>query len=382
MTQDFEALTTFEQIESVRQEWEQFQRWPETDPDFVRLIVESRVEVQGPYVIVLRRDGKVTGFLIGRVETVRLNGAPGFGAAIQPKLKVLEVLHGGMLGNWSEEQMDGLLRQLKTSLSRGDWQAVRFRMLDVRLPLWLRSQLQFPWLCRGCVDAPNPHWSLRLPKSYEEFYQNLDSKTRKNLKRHTKLLESDFSDFSIKRLDQVADLDTILDTTDSIISKTYQKGFETAWTSDEMRKRVSLWLSKGLFKGFFLYANGKACAYQHVLKYRGRAFAVGTGYDPGFQRYGVGRYIQFEAVKDLCAAGGVTELDFGYGDAEYKREICQCRQEEADLVLFGFNCLGLCGNTLRTAEIKAVRLVKRALKSAGVFASLKKAWRDSRRKNP
>ncbi len=382
MTRNVEVLTSFEQIESVRKEWEQFQSSPETDIDFVRLIIESRAEVQGPCVLALRQDGKVEALLVGRVERVRFSSVPGRAAALQPRLKVLEVLHGGLLGNWQEEHLDGLLGLLRASLARGDWQAIRFRMLNLQSPLWALYKLRFPRLCRGCVAAPNPHWSLRLPKTYEEFLKSLDSKTRKNFKRHLKLLESDFSDLSTKCLDRVGDLETIVKTADLIISKTYQKGFDKPWTSDEMQKRLTLWLSRGLFQSYFLHVNCEACAYQHILKYRGGAVAAGTAYDPAFQRYGVGHYITFKALERLCKEQGPVEVDFGYGDAEYKRELCQCRQEEADLVLFGRNWAGLYGNALRTGEIQALQVVKRALKSSGLFARVKKAWRDSRRKNP
>lgn len=378
----FEALTSFEQMECVRREWEQFQSSPETDIDFVRLIIESRAEVQGPYVLALRQDGKVEALLVGRVERVRLSGVPGRPAGLQPRLKVLEVLHGGLLGDWQEEHLDGLLGLLWTCLARGDWQAVRFRMLNLQSPLWARCKLRFPRLCRGCVAAPNPHWSLRLPKSYEEFLKSLDGKTRRNIKRQQKLLESEFSDLSIKCLDRVGDLDTIVKTADSIISKTYQNGFNKPWTSDEMRKRLALWLSRGLSQSFFLYAHGQACAYYHILKYRGGAFALETAYDPDFQRYGVGHYIQFRAFERLCNEQGPVKVDYGFGDAQYKRQLCQCRQEEADLVLFGPNCAGLYGNVMRTVEIKAFQVMKNTLGSSGLLTRVKKAWRNSRRKNP
>jgi CelD/BcsL family acetyltransferase involved in cellulose biosynthesis len=195
-----------------------------------------------------------------------------------------------------------------------------------------------------------------------------------------KLLENEVTDLTVKTLDRAADLDAIVNTSDSITSRTYHKGLGKAWTCDEMVKRVSLWLGKGFFKAFFLYADGKPCAYQHILRYRGRAFAMGTSYDPALQRYAVGRYILLKALEDLCDSQDASELDFGFGDAEYKRELCNHHWEEADLVLFGPNCTGLAVNAIRTANIKGLQLLKRALKSAGRFDRVKRAWRESLRK--
>src|SRR6266513_722905 len=183
-----EVLTTFEQIAAVRDQWERWNWFPETDADFVRIIVETRPEAKAPCVIVLRQDGVIQAMLVGRIEISRLNSLP---AWTTPELKVLRVVYAGLLGDWSEENIDTCLRELKQGLSRGDWQAVHFHMLDSRI--------------------------------------------RKNLNRHRKRLEREFSDLSVKRFDQISDLETILNTSEAIIAKTYQQGFATGWATEEMK---------------------------------------------------------------------------------------------------------------------------------------------------
>ncbi|SRR6266567_4336589 len=377
---EIQLLTTFDQIESVSKAWERLQWHPNADADFFRLITEGRKEIKGPCVLALREGEQVKALLAGRVRSSHLSDLPGLPAAIQPRLKVLEVIYGGMMGDWSGENLDRLLLFLKASLADGLWHAVRFRMLNLQSPLWERSRSYFRRICRGSVAAPNLHWSLRLSKSYEEFYRALDGKIRKNLNRQRKRLETDFSEVSVSHFDRIEDLDRITVTTDAVVSKTYQKGLEKDWRGEEMTKRVGLWLSRGQLMACFLYLNGRACAYQHVLKYQGRAFGAGTAYDPGFQRYGIGRFIQLKALEKLYEHRDVAEFDFGFGDAEYKRELCNRHWEEADLVLFGASRAGLLANAMRTAETAAIRLGTRLLKSAGMFGWAKDAWRESRRK--
>src|SRR6266568_7958792 len=381
ISSEIQLLTTFDQIESVGKAWEQFQWHPNADADFFRLITEGRKEIKGPCVLALRQGEQVKALLAGRVRSCRLSNLPGLAAAMQPRIKVLEVIYGGMMGDWSGENLDRLLVVLKASLAGGLWHAVRFRMLNLQSPLWERCRFYFPKPCRGSVDAPNFHWSLRLPKSYEEFYRGLDSKIRKNLNRHRKHLETDFSEISVSQFERIEDLDRITSTTEAIVSKTYQKGLERDWRGAEMMKRVSLWLRRGHFTACFLHLNGRACAYQHVLKYQGRAFGVGTAYDPGFQRYAVGRFIQLKALEKLYEQRDVTELDFGLGDAEYKRELCNRHWEEADLVLFGPSRAGLLANAMRAGEMAAIRLGRKLLMSAGVFGWMKNTWRERRRKS-
>src|SRR6266513_3173542 len=160
-----EVLTTFEQIAAVRDQWDRWNWFPETDADFVRIIVETRPEAKTPCVIVLRQDGVIQAMLIGRIEISRLNSLP---AWTTPELKVLRVVYAGLLGDWSEENIDTCLRELKQGLSRGDWQAVHFHMLNLQSPWWRRSEKLFAPHSRGPVAAPNAHWTATLPKSYQE----------------------------------------------------------------------------------------------------------------------------------------------------------------------------------------------------------------------
>ena len=381
MTASVELLTSFEQIASIREEWARWNWYPEADPDFVRIIVESRPEAKAPCVMALCRGGVVEAMLIGRTEVSRLSSLPGFNGVIQPNLKILRVLYGGMLGDWREENLDLFLLDLKRLLSRGDWHAIHFPMLSLRSPLWDRSKSLFPRLCCGSKDVPNKHWRANLPESYEKYYQSLDGRIRKNLNRHRKRIEREFSDLAVKCFNQPSDLETILTTSEAIITKTYQQGFITGWTSDEMRRRVSLWLGRGQLHACFLYLNGQACAYEHILKYRGGAFGMGTAYDPAFRQYSVGRYIQMKALEEVWKDGDkITSLDLGFGDAEYKRELCDGFEEEADLVLCGVGPVALWGNAMRTMEIRSVQLFKRTLRSTGLFSAIKERWREHRRK--
>jgi CelD/BcsL family acetyltransferase involved in cellulose biosynthesis len=183
----------------------------------------------------------------------------------------------------------------------------------------------------------------------------------------------------VKQFDRPSDLQAIVTATDMVSEKTYQRGFAPAWASDEMSKRLSLWLRRGAYSAYIIYLNEKACAYQHVLKYRGRAFAVGTGFDPAFREYGVGRYVQLRAMERVFdEAAAITELDFGFGDAQYKRELCRTHDDEADLLLFAPRPRALAANAIRTLELAAVRLVKESLRYAGQFSRVKARWRNHR----
>jgi hypothetical protein len=326
--------------------------------------------------------------MIGRVEKTSVDVAIGYPrlgllsacvTALLPRLRLLEVLYRGMPGDWSKPRLNALLLEIKEGLARGECHAVRFRMLGLHSSLWQESREKFSWASRGCVGTPNPHWSLDCSKGYKDYFQGLDTKTRKNFTRRRKQLEAEFGDATVRHLDQPQDAESVAAATEAIVAKTYQKGFDRAWTSAEMLARVRLWLARGVFHAYFLSLDGEVCAYQHVLNYGGEGFGIGTGYDPRFQRYAIGRFIQLRAIEDLCERHGVRSIDFGFGDADYKRELCGQRWEEADLVLFRPSAVGLAGNLLRTNQIKVIEGGKLALKALGLFQHAKRIWRQLRR---
>src|SRR5207244_10505338 len=114
---------------------------------------------------------------------------------------------------------------------------------------------------------------------------------------------------------------------------------------------------------------------------RAGVYGMGTAYDPAFRPFSVGRYIQMKALEEIWKdENDMTRLDFGFGDAEYKRELCQICEQEADMILFGSRPVSVWGNAMRTLEIRGVQLIKHALKSTGMFSAIKSRWREYRRK--
>src|SRR2546427_12725260 len=132
---EIQLLTTFDQIESVSKAWKQLQWHPNADADFSRLITEGRKEIKGPCVLALREGEQVKALLAGRVRSSHLSDLPGLPAAIQPRLKVLEVIYGGVMGGWAGGNLDGVLLFLTAAVGGGLLPAGRFLMFKLSAPL-------------------------------------------------------------------------------------------------------------------------------------------------------------------------------------------------------------------------------------------------------
>ena len=158
--------------------------------------------------------------------------------------------------------------------------------------------------------------------------------------------------------------------------KSYLGGIQALPDAREWENRIRLWLGKGCFSAYFLYLEGKPCAYQHLVRYAGTAHAMGTAYDPAFQRYAPGRFLQMRVIECLCEDDGIENLDYGFGDAEYKREICNEKWHEADVYMFAPTfrgmrvSVGFTGASLISAAARAI------VARTGHLARVKKLWRD------
>ena len=78
-------------------------------------------------------------------------------------------------------------------------------------------------------------------------------------------------------------------------------------------------MDRGWFRGYVLYLRDTPAAFWHGNAYRGVFGAGATAFDPAFGDDRPGTYLLMRLVEDLAADPSVHTLDFGFGDAEYKR---------------------------------------------------------------
>ena len=92
-------------------------------------------------------------------------------------------------------------------------------------------------------------------------------------------------------------------------------------------------MDRGWFRGYVLYLNGTPRAFWHGNAYKG-VFGVGaTGFDPALRRRAARNVPPHARRRGPRRARVVHTLDFGFGDAEYKRHFGDERRPEEDVVL-------------------------------------------------
>ncbi len=157
---------------------------------------------------------------------------------------------------------------------------------------------------------------------------------------------------------------------------TYQKGLGAAFSDTPERRRLtSLSLERGWFRVWVLYDEETPIAFWQGSVYRRIYHSGTTGYDPTYSRDRVGIYLLTRAIADLCADPEVDFLDFGFGDADYKRYFSDEAWNESDLVVFAARARPVAINATRTAVMASAYGLRRGLEHFGLADRIKVAWR-------
>jgi CelD/BcsL family acetyltransferase involved in cellulose biosynthesis len=100
-----------------------------------------------------------------------------------------------------------------------------------------------------------------------------------------------------------------------------------------------------------------------------------TGYDARLHRYSPGKFLLVKVIEE-SAREGLSEIDYGYGEEWYKDHFGTSQWQDAVLYLFAPTFKGAALNAARTGIILINRTLHWCLQQTGLFAAIKRRWRD------
>ena len=308
----------------------------DADLDFYLAVVRSRSEVQRPHVVLVETDGAPSGILVGRLEGVTLDTRIGYRSVYQPTVRSLTIVHGGIIATREMEDLLALRDSLEESLRRRDADVLFFPSLHVASAAYSVFASMAGTLRRQHVIETHFHRRLALPGNFDEFLASRSRKIRSGIRYDTKKLLLAFGDdLKIDVAREPADFDRIMSDLPSIAVHTYQHGLGASFLdTEERRNLVRLALDRGWFRAWVLYRNDRPIAFWQGMVYDRIYYSGSTGYHPDYQKFRVGIYLLMRVIEDLCADPEVDFLDFGLGDADYKRQFASESWEERDVIIF------------------------------------------------
>jgi CelD/BcsL family acetyltransferase involved in cellulose biosynthesis len=367
---------TIDEVEALRALWAQLPvENMDADIDHFLTVVRHRREVLRPHVIHIQRPDAGDLLVVARLEDFRLEATIGYRAVARPRVRALFVAFDGIVGAATEADYASALAALQQPLREGEADVIVLPKLPLDGPLARAARAAAGRLRLDLSEDPVGHWTLATP-SYAEFLAARASKTRRNIKYYRNRAEREHPDLEVTRYEDVADVDEIAALMEQVAVKTYQHGLGAGFGSSELdRPLLELGLRQGWVKVWVMRIDGAPAAFWHGIGYRGTFHADFTGYDPAYSGVRVGNVLAAQMIQEVADDPAITRLDWGHGDAEYKRIYGDDRSEEANVLIYAPTLRAVRIGLVHRAITRAASTAKRLAERSDRARKLKNAWR-------
>jgi hypothetical protein len=369
---------TLEEVEALRGYWQSFEAPSiEDDVDYFVETVQSAPSVIRPHVILFERDGQPEALTIGRVESAAVESTFGYRTVYRPNLRLL-VVQNTIAHNESGSAARRLVRELNDSLSHREADAAQLRRLAPSSPLYSAARRMPPLLCRDHLVVSRMRWMLDLPDSLGALLASRSPHARSRVRTVESRLRKKYGErLSLRTVRAPEELDHHVPDLDSVARETYQRNLGGSVVEKvELERMIAFALDRGWFRAYLLYLDSEPIAYATGFVYNRVFTGAEIGYRPAYSGDRVGTFLLLRIIEDLCRDPAVDRLDYGPGDAEYKRRFSSIGSEEADVFIFAPIAHAIRVNLARTAISAATEAGRRTLKKTALYAPVKRRWRQ------
>jgi CelD/BcsL family acetyltransferase involved in cellulose biosynthesis len=384
-TNGIRVLRDVEELASVREDWLRLLTdRVVADPDFYEATLRADPRIVRPHVLVLEEEGEVRAMLIGRVEKLDFAVRMGYRKLYAPGVHSITIVEDGILGDVDEETFRRLVATLRASLQAEGADVAIFRYLPLDSPLYAVASAELPFLGRQHVRDSELRWELALPESVDDILRALSSSTRQTVKRYSKKLEREYENrISVRTFTEPAELEDFFRDVEPVSAKTYLRALGVSFgdnAKDRERTRVSM--EHGWFRGYVLYIDGEPRAFHHGELYRGRFRLGRPGYDPELAHLRLGTYLLLHVLDDLVQHPEARFVDYGIGDADYKRRFGTRGWREGNVIVYAPTMRAARINIVRTVLLSGVGLAKRILGKGETYKRIRRDWRRRMTRTP
>jgi hypothetical protein len=216
--------------------------------------------------------------------------------------------------------IDSFVHGLCDALNETDARTLLIEELTVESPLRLAIQrvvgARRGFAAHQHLSPIQPHYLIRFPDNPADYWKKFSGKTRSTLRRKANKFEH-----RIVKYTSAADIPEFLEKAHRISQASWQTkrlGPRVKNSSDE-REELTRIANLGGFRSYTLDHNGVPIAFLLGNVYQGVYRYEEVGYDQMYTANSPGTLLLYRAIEDLVAHDTPHTLDFGFGDADYKR---------------------------------------------------------------
>jgi len=373
----FRILRTISEVEELRPVWSAWEGHPQSDIDFLLMLLQCREEILNPYVIVVYRGGEPDAMLIGRLERRQVKYRVGYLPIFKVEARGLSFQYGGLRGNPSDENSKEIVLAILRSLKSGEADLATLDHPGTDSYLYKRGLSLPSLLSRDYFPVPQPHHLMRLSGTIDEVFLGLSNSHRAGLRYDIKKIEKKLHGrVKICCFREFAELETAISYVEEVARKTYHRGLGVGFDdSPRTRQMLQFYARNGQLRMYVLFDASTPIAFWIGVVYGGWFYSDHTGFDPQYRGYSPGTYLLSKMIEDFCKES-LLGIDFGLGDAQYKQRFGNYSFKEVSLHLCAPSWKGFMLNLFRTGTIIIDTGLKKILERTKLLPKIKKIWRD------
>jgi hypothetical protein len=372
---------TREEIEKLRGFWNVCSSGRDADLDFYLFIVDLYPETLRPHVVVLYDGDAPKALLAGRLDASSLSVRAGYLALPVPKMRILQFVHGGWLGDISDANAKLLIGSIIEVLDAGEADAASLHCPDLSSPLvhWA-TRLPNRW-CSDHLIRPNAHRVRDFSETACAFLASLSQNERYQQRKRARRIEQDFSDHEIEVFTAPDDVERLMRDAEVVARTSYQRGLGIGFSETPIiQARLEFEARTAWLRAYVLYLNKRPVAFW-IGSLRNQTFLSDyLAFDPAYAQYGPGLYLMMKVMEKLygdtrTGPNAVKRIDFGIGDAIYKERLSNKYWQESSVYIFAPNIKGVGVNALRLAVGLLNRSAKILMGMTPLLGGIKRRWR-------
>jgi hypothetical protein len=215
------------------------------------------------------------------------------------------------------------------------------------------------------TDGPRPWHLLTLSASFDEYMQTLSSKARANMRREVRqLAERTGGELQAVRITMPSQVRFFLEQAMQVGKKSWQ--FRTLGQRvgcDEASQRSFEDLAaRGLLRSYLLQGGDMAYAFVVGYQHEGVFHYVEVAFDEAYADHSPGKVLLTLMLEDLHKHDSPKVVNFGVGDASYKRRFGNLEKSDAGCLILRNSLVNKFYTTSHNLFTNAVKSVKRVIR--------------------
>lgn len=273
-----------------------------------------------PVIVREEIDGHGSAFGVLVPKTVRSSQVGGVGP--EWTLQGLRLVGGRILGkDVSLLHQRSILNRAARYAAESHADFLLIEDLDQSAPLYQAIHDQSDHGCLLFVTQDyQPRHYIDFPGSESEYLNSFSSHCRKLFRR----IQKKCANSRLQRIATVDQIPEFLHASHEISRRSWQShqfGMRVRNDEAELRQMTTLAMH-GMLRSYLLWIDGTPAAFAIGNQHAGCFRYEETGFSTEVRHLSPGRVMLLQMISDLLNHDPVSSFDFGFGDAEYKRQFC------------------------------------------------------------